>query len=91
MKKLNEEDIIRIFQKELGNRRFVSEDVEIFRLKRIPIIAKIDTLVASTDIPIGMKPQEAIRKSVVACVSDFAVKGVKPSYGIVSLTITSHL
>jgi len=87
MKKLNEEDIIRIFQKEMGNRKFVSEDVEIFRLKKIPIVAKIDTLVASTDIPTGMKLQEAIRKSVVACVSDFSVKGVKPSYGIVSLTI----
>lgn len=87
MKKLNEIDVIRIFQKEIGNRKFVSEDVEIFRLKKIPIVAKIDTLVASTDIPTGMKLQEAIRKSVVACVSDFSVKGVKPSYGIVSLTI----
>ena len=63
MKKLNEEDIIGIFQKELGNSKFASEDVEIFRLKKIPIVAKIDTLVASTDIPTGMKLQEAIMKS----------------------------
>ena len=87
MKKLNEEDIIRIFQKQLGNKKFVSEDVEVFKLGKTSVIAKIDTLVQSTDIPKKMTLQDAMRKSLVACVSDFAAKGVKPQYGIVSLTI----
>jgi thiamine-monophosphate kinase len=34
-----------------------------------------------------MNLKDAIRKSVVASVSDFASKGVKPQYGMISLTI----
>jgi len=87
MKKPNEKDIIKIFQKQLGNKKFVSEDVEVFSLGKTSFVAKIDTLVESTDVPSGMLIQDSVRKSVVACVSDFAVKGVKPSYGMVSVTI----
>jgi len=84
MSKLNEREIIRIFQEKLGNKKIPSEDVEFFKLGKISFIAKIDTLVESTDIPPGTKLEDAARKSVVACVSDFASKGVKPHYGIVS-------
>jgi len=87
MLKLNEKEIIDIFQKKLGNKKFVSEDVEIFRVGKINIVTKVDTLVESTDIPLGMKLDDAARKSVVACVSDFAAKGVKPLFGMVSVTI----
>lgn len=87
MLKLNEKEIIAIFQKRLGNKKFVSEDVEIFRIGKINLVTKVDTLVESTDIPIGMKLDDAARKSVVACVSDFAAKGVKPLFGMVSVTI----
>jgi len=87
MKKPNEKDIIKIFQKQLGNKKFVSEDVEVFSLGKTSFVTKIDTLVESTDVPSGMSIQDSVRKSVVACVSDFAVKGVKPSYGMVSVTI----
>ncbi|NNM35964.1 MAG: thiamine-phosphate kinase, partial [Nitrosopumilus sp.] len=51
------------------------------------IIAKTDTMVESTDIPYKMKLSDAARKSVVACVSDFASKGVKPKYGIISINL----
>ena len=87
MSKLNEREIIRIFQEKLGNKKITSEDVEVFKLGKTSFIAKIDTLVESTDIPPGTKLEDAARKSVVACVSDFASKGVKPHYGIVSVTL----
>ena len=91
MTKLNERKIIQIFQKNIGNKKFVSEDVEFFKIGKTNCVVKIDTLVESTDIPSGMKLQDAARKSVVACVSDFASKGVKPQYGIVSITIPKKL
>ena len=91
MMKLNERKIIQIFQKNMGNGKFVSEDVEFFKIGKTNFVAKVDTLVESTDIPLGMKLQDAARKSVVACVSDFASKGVKPLYGIVSITIPKKL
>ena len=88
MSKLDESEIIKIFQKKLGNRN--SEDVEIFKLKQ-NIVAKTDTLVQSTDIPPKMKLADAARKSVVSCVSDFAAKGVKPQYGIISVNFPSSI
>lgn len=91
MTKLNEKKIIQIFQKSMGNSKFVSEDVEFFKMGKTGMVAKVDTLVESTDIAPGMKLKDAARKSVVACVSDFASKGVKPQYGIVSITIPRKL
>lgn len=85
MTKLDEKEIIKIFQKSFG--RFVSEDVETFPLGKKLGIIKTDTLVESTDIPPKMKLADAARKSVVACVSDFAAKGVQPLYCIISVTI----
>lgn len=87
MTKLDESKIIKIFQNKLQNKKFVSEDVEIFNLGKQRVVAKTDTLVESTDIPPKMKLSDAARKSVVACVSDFASKGIKPEYGIISVNI----
>ncbi len=87
MTKLNERKIIQIFQNNMGKNKFVSEDVEFFKIGKTNFVAKVDTLVESTDIPLGMKLQDAARKSVVASVSDFASKGVKPQYGMISITI----
>jgi thiamine-monophosphate kinase len=87
MKKLDENSIIKIFQTGFGKRNFESEDVEILNLGKNKIVAKTDTLVESTDIPPKMKLSDAARKSVVACVSDFAAKGVKPKYGMISVNL----
>ena len=91
MTKLDESKIISIFQKKMGNKKFVFEDVEKFTLGKTSIIAKTDTMVQSTDIPHKMKLSDAARKSIIACVSDFASKGVKPQYGIVSINLPKSI
>ncbi len=87
MRKLSEKKIIKIFQDELDNGCFVPEDVEFFKIGKEYVIVKVDTLVESTDAPPGTKLEDFARKSLVSCVSDFAAKGVKPIFGIISLTI----
>lgn len=54
-------------------------------------ILKTDMLVGSTDIPPGMTLVQAARKSVVATVSDFAAKGVRPLALLVSLGLKEPL
>ena len=49
------------------------------------IVLKSDMLVGSTDVPPGMSLWQAARKAVVATVSDFAAKGVRPRALMVSL------
>jgi len=87
MKKLDESEIIKIFQRSFGNKNFISEDVESCSIGTTKIIIKVDTLVQSTDIPSQMSLNDASRKSVVACISDFAAKGVKPKFGIISINL----
>ena len=91
MKKLDEVEIIKKFQAVFGTKNFISEDVESFNLGKTKVIAKVDTLVQSTDIPPKMSLRQAARKSVVACVSDFASKGIKPSWGIISIVLPANL
>ena len=87
MNRLNEKTIVKIFQDKLGNKKFIPEDVEFFKIGKKYVVIKVDTLVESTDIPSGTKLEDAARKSIISCVSDFAAKGVEPNFGIVSLTI----
>ena len=91
MSKLSEKKIIELFQRKLGNANFVPEDVESFKIGKRHLIVKVDTFVQSTDLPPQMNLDDAARKSIVSCVSDFAAKGVKPVFGIVSLTIPKKL
>ena len=91
MSKLSEKKIIELFQSKLGNTNFVPEDVESFKIGKNHLIVKVDTLVESTDLPPGMELVDAARKSIVSCVSDFAAKGVRPIFGIISLTIPKKL
>ncbi len=53
------------------------------------VVLKTDMLVASTDVPPGMKLWQAARKAVVSTVSDFAAKGVRPRGLLVSLGLSS--
>jgi len=91
MTKLDESQIIAKFQKIFGNQDFVMEDVELFRIGRQNIVAKVDTLVQSTDIPSKMSLNEAARKSIVACVSDFAAKGARPQFAIISVNLPAKI
>jgi len=91
MNKLSEKKIIELFQSKLGNANFVPEDVESFKIGKDQLVVKLDTFVESTDLPPRMKLDDAARKSIVSCVSDFAAKGVRPIFGIVSLTIPKKL
>ncbi|MGH9999026.1 MAG: thiamine-phosphate kinase [Nitrosopumilaceae archaeon] len=88
MTKLDEAKIIKIFQQSFGKKsKFVPEDVEVLRIGKTYLVTKSDMQVESTDVPHGMKIDEIARKSMVACVSDFSAKGVKPLYATVSLAI----
>ena len=66
MTRLNERQIIKIFQNHFGNKKFVSEDVETFKLGSSFVVVSTDTLVESTDIPNTFKIQNVARKSIVA-------------------------
>jgi len=84
---LDERQIIQILQEGLGRNGFVGEDVEVLRRGSCSVAVSVDTLVESTDVPPGMRAAEVARKSVAACVSDFAAKGVRPEFGVVSVTV----
>ncbi len=56
-------------------------------MKKEKFAIKCDMLVGKTDIPKKMTLRQAARKSVVACVSDFASKGIKPWGALISLGI----
>ena len=84
---LDETTIIKIFQKKIRVKKFISEDVEVFKIGKTKIVTKVDTFVQSTDMPSKMRMHDAARKSIIACISDFAAKGVKPQYGIISLNL----
>lgn len=87
MNRLDERQIIKIFQKSFLGKKFVSEDVESFKIGKGFGIIKTDTLVEGTDVPPSMNPLQIARKSIVAPVSDFASKGVRPRYCIISVSL----
>jgi thiamine-monophosphate kinase len=82
MTKLDEKEIIRIFANKLG-----ISDLDDVVLLDNDIVFKSDMLVASTDVPRGMKAWQVARKSVVSCISDLAAKGISPYAAIISLGI----
>jgi len=90
MKDLTELEIIRIITNQFTGERSVPlgfrDDVSSIPLSsKTWIIVKTDMLVGSTDVPPGMTIREAARKAVVATISDFAAKGVKPQALMVSI------
>lgn len=97
---LDEGRIIRIMQAGIGGggsggggggkrrgKKFTPEDVEVFGRGSARMAVAVDTVVQGTDVPPGMRMQEVARKSVAACVSDFAAKGVRPEFGVISLVM----
>ena len=94
MKNLTEHETIRILTNQFAGQPETPLDFD-DDVSAIPfssktwIIVKTDMLIGSTDVPPGMTIQEAARKAVVATVSDFAAKGVKPHALMVSIGLPS--
>jgi thiamine-monophosphate kinase len=87
---LGELRIIEILESSLGTSRDTvvgfGDDVSAVKLVDGKVaVLKTDMLVASTDVPPGMSMRQVARKAVVANVSDFAAKGVRPFAGLVAL------
>lgn len=91
MAKLDEKQIILLFQRSFGRKTPGMEDVETIKVGKNIAVIKIDTLVSGTDVPPGMNLHDVARKSIVACVSDFAAKGVRPTHCIVSISLPRGL
>ncbi len=63
----------------------IGDDVAAIRVGGNKLVVKSDMLVDKTDVPVGMSWRQVARKSVAACVSDFAAKGATPDSFLVSL------
>jgi thiamine-monophosphate kinase len=95
---LNEEQSIATIWKTLADNNRVapqgkdldpfSDDVAWFKNKagRI-VVCKSDVLVSSTDAPSQMSADQIGSKAIVACVSDFAAKGVIPKFALLSIVV----
>lgn len=101
MKRLNEREIIDLFTSNINDPlldKVKNDDVVIFPLRNgslkrmnntsnMKIVLKSDMLVESTDVPKIMKPWQIARKAILACVSDFAAKGIRPYACLISIGI----
>jgi thiamine-monophosphate kinase len=95
---LNEEETIQLIWKVLSHGKRdphsktfdpFSDDVSWFpnSSKKRLVVSKSEILVSDTDVPPQMNPKQIAFKAVTGAVSDFAAKGVKPSFCIISLAI----
>jgi len=91
MARLGEGQIIEILQERMAGQRRAHEDVQVFGRGPHSVAVAIDTLVQSTDVPPGMKMSEVSGKAVSACISDFAAKGIRPEFGVISVTVPKRL
>lgn len=101
MKRLNEKEIIDLFNANINDPlldEVKNDDVvilpirygllkELHRTSKMKIVLKSDMLVESTDVPNIMKPWQIARKAILACVSDFAAKGIRPYACLISIGI----
>lgn len=83
---VNEHDIIRIFRQKFGINS-AWDDVERIQINNTNLAINIDTLAYNTDVPPSMSLREAARKSMIACASDFAAKGIKPLWALISISM----
>jgi len=101
MKRLNESEIIDLFTSRINDPlldKVKDDDVVILpvgyglikrvnKASKMNIVLKSDMLVESTDIVKIMKPWQIARKAILACVSDFAAKGIRPYACLISIGI----
>ena len=83
----DEHEIIRLFRQKFGIGGAQWDDIERVSVGGASIAAKVDTLVYGTHVPPAMSLRDAARKSMVACVSDFAAKGIRPLHALVSVSM----
>lgn len=92
---LEEEEIVRLIWKSVrapvGHDPFNDDVAWVPSKSHRYLIEKADMLVAATDCPKQMTVPQIARKSVTSCMSDFAAKGVKPSYCILSIGLPAKL
>jgi len=92
---MKEREIIELFYKGLSKlgKGFSKrgDDVNWFLHNKEKVVLSCDMLVQSTDLPKGFPLNLASRKSIAACVSDFAAKGVKPLVALISLALPKHI
>jgi len=92
---LDEESIIKLlwgrFGKKSATDPFDDDAAWVLNSNKKFVVGKADMLVATTDAPAQMTPAQIARKSIVACVSDLAAKGVKPEYCLISLGLPKEL
>jgi thiamine-monophosphate kinase len=94
MTELNEREIVDLFVSRIVRESIykgIRNDIVIIPLKfgqeKANLAMKCDMLVESTDVPDLMQPWQISRKSVLASVSDFAAKGIRPSHSLISIGI----
>lgn len=101
MKRLNEREIIDLFTSYINDPlldKVKNDDVVILPLRSdllkkinrtssMKIVLKSDMLVESTDVLKIMKPWQIARKAILACISDFAAKGIRPYGCLISIGI----
>jgi thiamine-monophosphate kinase len=101
MKRLNEREIIDLFTSYINDpllNKVKNDDVVILPLRfdllkktnkisNMKIVLKSDMLVESTDVLKIMKPWQIARKAILACISDFAAKGIRPYACLISIGI----
>jgi len=93
--KPDEYDVIRIILETVGQPPSpyskIGDDVAVLPRGEGDLVAKTDMLVRKTDVPKGMETWQMARKSIVACVSDFAAKGVQPQAVLLSLALPATI
>lgn len=101
MRRLNESEIIDLFISKINDPlldKVKDDDVVILpvryglikrmnRTRKMNIVLKSDMLVESTDVVKIMRPWQIARKAILACVSDFAAKGIRPYACLISIGI----
>lgn len=87
---VNEEEAISIIWRALTKRNDPFDDDVAWTAnspKKRLLAVKSDMFVSGTDAPKEMNFGQMATKAVTSCVSDFAAKGLQPSFGIMSIAI----
>jgi thiamine-monophosphate kinase len=103
MKRFDEKQILNLIMSKLDVNNieplFGKDDISLISLNKIikmsnkgySIALSCDMLVEHTDVPPKMTFKQIARKSLVSCISDLSIKGIKPVIALISLGIPIYL